>query len=143
MCTKLDAAALARSVAESVGCDRRAADAAGGGCACWKTGDKVEEAGLCFEVLHTPGHTPGSVCYLHEKTLFCGDTLVLSGIWACGFGGRQLAANGDDDVAQASAETAGRCDLLSGARHENVRSHGSGRQTRENRRIYTDDCISK
>lgn len=22
-------------------------------------GDKIEEAGLCFEVLHTPGHTPG------------------------------------------------------------------------------------
>lgn len=42
-------------------------------------GDKVEEAGLCFEVLHTPGHTPGSVCYQHEKTLFCGDTLFYQG----------------------------------------------------------------
>ena len=35
-----------------------------------KDGDKVEEAGICFDVLHTPGHTPGSVCYLHEKSLF-------------------------------------------------------------------------
>ena len=42
-------------------------------------GDKIEEAGLCFEVLHTPGHTPGSVCYQHEKTLFCGDTLFYQG----------------------------------------------------------------
>ena len=42
-------------------------------------GDKVEEAGVCFDVLHTPGHTPGSVCYLHDKSLFCGDTLFYQG----------------------------------------------------------------
>lgn len=44
-----------------------------------KDGDKVEEAGICFDVLHTPGHMPGSVCYLHEKSLFCGDTLFYQG----------------------------------------------------------------
>ena len=44
-----------------------------------KEGDKVEEAGVCFDVLHTPGHTPGSVCYLHDKSLFCGDTLFYQG----------------------------------------------------------------
>ena len=44
-----------------------------------KDGDKVEEAGICFDVLHTPGHTPGSVCDLHEKSLFCGDTLFYQG----------------------------------------------------------------
>lgn len=38
-------------------------------------GDEVREAGLTFTVLHTPGHTPGGVCYLCGKTLFCGDTL--------------------------------------------------------------------
>ena len=38
-------------------------------------GDVVEEAGLKLAVLHTPGHTPGSVCYLCGKTLFSGDTL--------------------------------------------------------------------
>lgn len=31
--------------------------------------------GLHFQVLHTPGHTPGSVCYLCEDALFTGDTL--------------------------------------------------------------------
>ena len=26
-------------------------------------------------VMHTPGHTPGSVCYLTGENMFCGDTL--------------------------------------------------------------------
>ena len=38
-------------------------------------GDFVEAAGLSFKVLHTPGHTPGSVCLACENALFSGDTL--------------------------------------------------------------------
>ena len=38
-------------------------------------GDFVEAAGLSFKVLHTPGHTPGSVCLCCENALFSGDTL--------------------------------------------------------------------
>lgn len=38
-------------------------------------GDLVCDAGLELTVLHTPGHTPGGVCYLSGDTLFCGDTL--------------------------------------------------------------------
>ena len=38
-------------------------------------GDYVEGAGLSFKVLHTPGHTPGSVCLRCENVLFSGDTL--------------------------------------------------------------------
>ena len=38
-------------------------------------GDFVEFSGLSFKVLHTPGHTPGSVCLLCENVLFSGDTL--------------------------------------------------------------------
>ena len=41
----------------------------------YSEGSFVEEAGLSFKVLHTPGHTPGSVCLLCENTLFSGDTL--------------------------------------------------------------------
>ena len=33
------------------------------------------------QVLHTPGHTPGSQCFLAEKNLFSGDTLFID---ACG-----------------------------------------------------------
>ena len=38
-------------------------------------GDFVDLAGLSFKVLHTPGHTPGSVCLMCENALFSGDTL--------------------------------------------------------------------
>lgn len=38
-------------------------------------GDTLNLAGLSIRVLHTPGHTPGSVCLLAEDTMFSGDTL--------------------------------------------------------------------
>ena len=38
-------------------------------------GDVLRLAGLTIRVLHTPGHTPGSVCLMIEDNLFSGDTL--------------------------------------------------------------------
>ena len=38
-------------------------------------GDVLTYAGVTFTVLHTPGHTPGSVCYRAGEKLFTGDTL--------------------------------------------------------------------
>ena len=38
-------------------------------------GSRLQLAGLDIAVLHTPGHTPGSVCLLTETTIFSGDTL--------------------------------------------------------------------
>ena len=45
-------------------------------------GDMVElaGAGLKFTVLHTPGHSPGSICLLGGGVLFSGDTLFAGGI---------------------------------------------------------------
>ena len=37
--------------------------------------DTVSVAGLDFQILHTPGHTPGSVCLLCDGVMFSGDTL--------------------------------------------------------------------
>jgi len=38
-------------------------------------GQKLELLGLTFRVMHTPGHSPGSVSFLHENHLFSGDVL--------------------------------------------------------------------
>lgn len=42
--------------------------------------DKVEIGGIAVEVIHTPGHTPGSVTLKAEDVLFTGDTLFRSSI---------------------------------------------------------------
>ncbi len=42
-------------------------------------GDTLTYAGLDLRVVHTPGHTPGSVCYLCENEAFTGDTLFHHG----------------------------------------------------------------
>ena len=38
-------------------------------------GSEITFAGVTFNVLHTPGHTPGCVCYQTGELLFTGDTL--------------------------------------------------------------------
>ncbi len=42
-------------------------------------GDAITFAGVTFTVLHTPGHTPGCVCYQTGDWLFTGDTLFQYG----------------------------------------------------------------
>lgn len=40
-------------------------------------GEKVEAGSLKIGVLHTPGHTPGSVCYQAGGGVYTGDTLFV------------------------------------------------------------------
>lgn len=42
-------------------------------------GDTITVGGIDVELLHTPGHTPGSQCILVEGRLISGDTLFLEG----------------------------------------------------------------
>lgn len=47
-----------------------------------KEGDKIEAGELELEVIHTPGHTPGSICLYdrNKKILFSGDTIFSDGV---------------------------------------------------------------
>lgn len=50
-------------------------------------GNIINCAGMQFEVLHTPGHSEGSVCYKCEDVLFTGDTLFKEEIGRLDFPG--------------------------------------------------------
>ena len=43
------------------------------------SGDVVTVGGIDIELVHTPGHTPGSQCFLVRGKLVAGDTLFLDG----------------------------------------------------------------
>ena len=43
------------------------------------SGDVVSVGGIDIELIHTPGHTPGSQCFLVQDHLVSGDTLFLDG----------------------------------------------------------------
>ena len=45
-----------------------------------KDKDKLKLKGFDLEVLHTPGHTPGSICLYGDGRLFSGDTLFADGV---------------------------------------------------------------
>jgi len=42
-------------------------------------GDRLAVGGLSLLVIHTPGHTPGSCCFLVDRCLIAGDTLFPGG----------------------------------------------------------------
>jgi len=58
-----------------------------------KEGDKIDVGGMELEVIHTPGHTPGSICLYDRKSkiLFSGDTIFSDGI------GRTDTPGGNED----------------------------------------------
>lgn len=55
-------------------------------------GDVVRAGGVGLEVLHTPGHSPGSVCLVADGVVFSGDTLFASSV------GRTDLPGGDADA---------------------------------------------
>ncbi|GCA99622.1 MULTISPECIES: MBL fold metallo-hydrolase [Mycolicibacterium] len=50
-------------------------------------GDVVQVGSVPIELLHTPGHTPGSQCFLLDGRLVAGDTLFLEGCGRTDFPG--------------------------------------------------------
>ena len=64
-------------------------------------GDVLELIGFTWTVLHTPGHTIGSVCYYleDEKMLIAGDT-----VFECGFGRTDLETGSETDIIRSFKE---------------------------------------
>jgi glyoxylase-like metal-dependent hydrolase (beta-lactamase superfamily II) len=59
-----------------------------------RDGDTVDAGGIRIEVLHTPGHTPGSVCFAldtdSQTTILSGDTLFAGSIGRWDLGGTSM-----------------------------------------------------
>lgn len=43
-------------------------------------GDAIHIGETEFSVIHTPGHTPGGLCFISGDTIFTGDTLFAGGV---------------------------------------------------------------
>ena len=54
-------------------------------------GSTVKFGAETLKVMHTPGHTPGSICLVGEKLVFTGDTLFAGGIGRTDFPGGSMS----------------------------------------------------
>lgn len=54
--------------------------------------DTIEAGNMSIKVIHTPGHTPGSVCFLAGNNLFTGDTLFVGSAGRTDLSGGSLDA---------------------------------------------------
>lgn len=52
-----------------------------------KDGQKLQAGEMSLEIIHTPGHSPGSICILSGNMLFSGDTLFAMSIGRTDFPG--------------------------------------------------------
>ena len=48
-----------------------------------KSGDAIKIGNIEIQFIHTPGHTPGSQCFLVNNNLVSGDTLFINGCGRC------------------------------------------------------------
>jgi glyoxylase-like metal-dependent hydrolase (beta-lactamase superfamily II) len=53
-------------------------------------GDEVRVGGLVFNVLHTPGHSPGGICLYGEGVVITGDTIFQGSVGRTDFPGGSI-----------------------------------------------------
>jgi len=58
-----------------------------------KNGDEIKIGNIVLQVIHTPGHTAGSICLLGEDVIFTGDT-----IFKTGYGRTDLPGGSDKNM---------------------------------------------
>jgi len=63
-----------------------------------KDGEELQVAGMTWRIMHTPGHSPGSICLLADGLLVSGDTLFHGSV------GRTDLPGGDFALLQESLE---------------------------------------
>ena len=56
-----------------------------------KDGDKLPLGSSTITVMHTPGHTPGCVCYIIDDSIFSGDTLFYRSAGRTDFSGGSIS----------------------------------------------------
>lgn len=56
-----------------------------------KDGEELSFGGIRLKALWTPGHTPGSVCFIAENAIFAGDTLFMGSCGRVDFSGGSFA----------------------------------------------------
>ncbi|MFQ5837252.1 MAG: MBL fold metallo-hydrolase [Thermoplasmata archaeon] len=66
----------------------------------FKEGDRLTLAGWELEVIHTPGHSPGSSCFRSGSTIFTGDTVLSRITPNAAFGGADGKSVGMGDYLQ-------------------------------------------
>ncbi len=64
-----------------------------------KAGDRIPVGGGSLRAIHTPGHSPGGICYAGDGFVICGDTLFAQSV------GRTDLPGGDFDTLVASIRT--------------------------------------
>ncbi|MCQ2457264.1 MAG: MBL fold metallo-hydrolase [Clostridia bacterium] len=61
----------------------------------FRDGEDLFISGIHLRVLHTPGHTPGSICLIADGAIFTGDTL-----FEFGYGRTDLPGGNPDDMSR-------------------------------------------
>lgn len=67
-----------------------------------KDADIIERGGVKIKCLHTPGHSPGSQCYIIDDAIFTGDMLFVDNC-----GRTDLPGGAPDDLMRSLAKLAG------------------------------------
>jgi len=114
-------------IVRQTGCDR-------GDLQLHDSGDVLKVGEIPITMIHTPGHTPGSQCFLVENRLIAGDTLFLQGCGRTDFPGgdpKQLYRSLTDKLMQVPDDAV----LYPGHAYD-PRPHASMGETRQSNPVF-------